>query len=295
MSLRACFAFVALLAAAGCCCTLGRSDSRAASHGGGGFADVPPAPGQPQPAASASSIPCDVAADRAIVTAVRAEARALLEQGDDTGAVVVVDAAAPRLTCPSSKPELNAVRATLFSVMRLRTDGPCAAYGVGWRQRPDFAEVLESVAAVDPGTRALLEEVGSARVTTRWPAPGVDSALVAARIERGLRESLGVVGRRSDFTIDHVIDRCDDAARDEVLGKMHSYSCVGTASIDRDGDAWARVPVRYQILGISIGHAVSAFGGAGGGSGGSGGNKAFANEIKLRVLDDAEARLCSSR
>jgi hypothetical protein len=180
----------------------------------------------------------------------------------------------------------------IFADITLRAEGPCAAFGVGWRQRADYVTVLDAVARVDVVTRETLEEIGSARVSTAWPTPGVDSAALAAKIERGLRNNLRVAGRPSHFTIEHVIERCEavDTSNDGVFAgtSMQSFTCTGTATVSRDADLWARLPLRYQLLGINVATAISSYANSGGGGGAS----AMATEIRLRVIDDAERRIC---
>ncbi|MDP2340288.1 MAG: hypothetical protein Q8O67_04970 [Deltaproteobacteria bacterium] len=238
---------------------------------------------------------CDAVADAAVLDVTRRDAQKHLDAGDGTGAVVVVDAAGPHLGCPSSAASLNELRRQVFLSLQVRSEGPCETYGVGWRARADFVTVLDGVAGVDAQTRDELREIASARVSTVWPTPGIDSALLAAKIERTLREQLRVDVGPSRFTIEHVVDSCIQSTGYNSLldgTMMKSFGCTGMATVARDGDVWARIPVRYQLLGISLPQAISSYSAAGSGGGGA---AALANEIRLRVLDDAERRLCSSR
>lgn len=311
--LRACFAFfvvvsIASVVAASGCASDGSCSCCGCCGSGAAPATPPLEPLEPLEARHRDEVaPAGCTADeRARVDRAKEDAAVA---ADVTDAVVAVDAALGKVQCAALRDELVAVKRDLIARAPTTTPTPmapppppstpaqlCRAVPAGWRARSDVAELLQRAAAADDDVAARVSDVVNARVVTRWPAPVGDSAVVAASIERGLRARLGWVRPAgSRWQIEHVLERCVQVkqSNDSVLGdKMHSYTCLGRAEVTNDdGALFATAPVSVQLMGISEAKAIEA-NLLGTSTKAEGLATALANELTLRLVEDAERRLC---
>jgi hypothetical protein len=276
---------------------------------GGERAEVPPAEdkkAKKKPANDDDDVivieddaPCPAVEERIRVKNAIALAQGLADRGNALDAVASLDAIGDTLRCPETQSTLREARGPLIMRGRLVTESPCTIWEPGWRSRSDAVDMLlPALVESDAATRAVVSDVVFARFQTPWAESQANGVTPAARQEQTFRARfarLGLPAHAGQWTVVQTLGACSQmsTSRNSLFGDtgMLSFSCPGSYEVrTASGVVFATVPFNQQVMAVSPAVAVeqlrsSPF---------QMGVQRLATEIALRVVDDAEQRLCQT-